>query len=87
MLEDVRAHVGQIGYPGGCATCYVDSIYAVGHAHNKHNGKQGPDLIVCIGCGEMDKAADHNHILCWECEGIPHLRRRDRERAEGGGRK
>lgn len=72
VLDDIRAHIGQTGYPGGCVPCRFESANG---EHNR-NPNKGHDTIICIGCGETDKAADHNHVLCWECEGIAHLRRK-----------
>ena len=72
VLADVRENVGHIGYPGGCSVCKFSAELG----HNPHRETPGHDSIVCIGCGEIQVAADHNHVLCWNCEGISNLRRR-----------
>lgn len=64
FIEDVRANVGKLGYPGGCPTC-------MGLGTNPgHRLPQGHDTIFCIGCEREGQSADHNHVLCWECEGV-----------------
>lgn len=72
-LDDIRANIGHVGYPGGCPTCKFESELG----RNGHRQTPGPDTITCVKCGEIGKAADHNHILCWECEGVAHIRRRN----------
>ena len=64
QLDDVRQHVGQSGYPGGCAVCK-----GFNYPNPGHRQPQGPDMIICILCGETDKSAYHNHVVCKDCGG------------------